>query len=500
MPPVVPDLVRRRLARPALSPYSGWIVTVVVVAVAAVLRLYDLGHPAGVVFDETYYANEARSLLLYGVEHENGQPKYVVHPPLGKWAIALGIKVFGFTEFGWRIAAAVAGTLSVLLVVRIGRRLFRSDLLAGAAGLLVAMDGLHLVMSRTALLDVFLMLFVLAAFGCLVLDREHRRARWLAALENGLDPERPGRAGRPPFAVPWWRLAAAVLAGGAFAVKWSAAWYVIGFVVLIVWWEVGARRSAGVRRPWRATLRGESGWVVAFLGVAAVAYVASWTGWFLSDTGYFRHWQRDYNGVADDNVIGALTNLWHYHYEALKFHTGLASHHPYQSWPWQWLLLGRPVVFYRNAAVSCGAPACNSEIVLLGTPLLWWSFAPALAALAWLGISRRDWRAGALGLGVAVGILPWFWYALDGRTMFAFYALPAEPFLALAVAYVLGAIIGPAPSGPAGERRRLIGATVAGAYVVLVIICFAYFYPIYVADALTVPQWNARMWLGRRWM
>jgi len=495
------EQVRRRLARPVLPPYPGLIVTGVVVAVAAALRLVDLDHPAGIVFDETYYANEARTMLAHGVEYDDkGNPKYVVHPPLGKWLIALGIRVFGFDEFGWRIAAAVAGVVSVLLVVRIGRRLFRSAVLGGVAGLLVALDGLHLVMSRFALLDIFLTLFVVAAFGCLVLDRERRRARWLAALEAGLDPGRPGRDGRPPFAVPWWRLAGGVMLGCALGVKWSAAWYVAAFVVLVLWWEAGARRTAGVRRPWRATLRAESGWVAALLGLAAVAYVASWTGWFVTDTGYFRHWQRDSGGGDDANLVGALTNWLHYQYEALKFHTGLSSRHVYQSWPWQWLLLGRPVVFYRNNNVACGAPNCTSVVELLGTPVLWWSFLPVLAGLAWRGISRRDWRAGALGLAVAAGLLPWFWYALDGRTMFAFYALPAEPFLALAAAYVLGAVIGPAPATRAGSDRRLVGAVLAGAYLVLVVICFAFFYPLYVAEPMTLAQWSARMWLGGRWM
>ncbi len=103
------------------------------------------------------------------------------------------------------------------------------------------------------------------------------------------------------------------------------------------------------------------------------------------------------------------------------------------------------MAFYWSADGPCGAPSCASEILLLGTPLLWWSFLPALAALGWLGIARRDWRAGTILLMVAAGLLPWFWYALDGRTMFFFYAAPAVPFLVLAVVYVLGAIIGPAP-------------------------------------------------------
>lgn len=489
-------LAERRLARPALSTSTGWLVTGLVVAVAAVLRLYRLDEPAGILFDETYYANEAQALLEHGVEYDKGAPKYVVHPPLGKWAIALGIRVFGFNEFGWRIAAALAGIASVLIVVRTARRLFRSDLLAGAAGLLIALDGMHLVMSRTALLDIFLTLCVVAAFGCLVLDREQRRARWLAALRKGLDPTR----GRPPFAVPWWRLAAAVAIGCGLGVKWSAVFYLAAFLVLIYVWEVGTRRTAGVRRPWLDALAGEGGWLVAVVAVAGAVYLASWTGWFLSDTGYFRHWQRDSLGVDDSSVAGALGNLWHYHAEALRFHTGLSTAHPYQSWPWQWLLLARPVLFYRSAVGPCGAPTCTGEVLLLGTPVLWWAFLPALAALAWLGISRRDWRAGAIMLGALAGLLPWFRNAADGRTMFYFYALPAEPFLVLAVVYVLGVIVGPLPRTQHDHDRRLIGSVVAGGFVLLVALCFAYFYPIYVGTPLTYDQWLARHWLGDLWI
>ena len=56
----------------------------------------------------------------------------------------------------------------------------------------MTLDGMEFVLSRTALLDIFLMFFMLAAFGCLVMDRDSRRRRWLRAMENGLDPTAPG--------------------------------------------------------------------------------------------------------------------------------------------------------------------------------------------------------------------------------------------------------------------------------------------------------------------
>jgi len=525
----VAAVVRRRLTPlDARLESRSWLATWVIVAIAAILRLTGLSKPSGKIFDEVYYARDAWGLLDHGVEwnYQENTAGYVVHPPLGKWLIALGEWAFGYAdpehkikeaghlvtlspEVGWRISAAIVGTLSVLILIRLARRLFGSTVLGCAAGLLMALDGFHLVLSRSALLDIFLMFFVLAAFAALVVDRDRRRRRWLRAVEGGLDPSRPGRAGRIPFTlrggVPWWRLLAAALLGCAMAVKWSALAFAPAFVLLVLVWEAGARRSAGVRRPWRDTLLDETGWIALAGVVAVTVYLTTWSGWLLTDDGYHRHYIASQGG-EEPPVLGALYNLYQYHAAALTFHNSLETAHTYQSWPWQWLLLGRPVAFYWSSNDPCGAASCAAEILLLGTPILWWSFLPALAVTAWLAFARRDWRAGSILLLAGAALLPWYWFALDGRTMFAFYAAPALPFLILAVVYVLGAFM--SPSRTAGEvstvprrvDRQLVGAIIAGAYVLVVAICFAYFHPIFVGEAIPHEDWSARMWLGGRWI
>ncbi|AEV85550.1 glycosyl transferase [Actinoplanes sp. SE50] len=480
---MVPDIVRRRLSTldTRIDPYS-WLVTGVITVVAGILRLTGITQPRKLVFDEIYYPTDAWDMLTHGVEwdEKSDSAGYVVHPPLGKWLIAAGEKVLGNTELGWRLPTALAGTLMVLLLIRIAYRMFHSMVLAGAAGLLMTLDGFQLVLSRTSLLDIFLGLFILATFGAMVIDRDHYRRAQLRALETGSFRY-----------TPWWLLATGVLYGLACAVKWSALFFLPAFALLIVVWRVQARRSAGRTSPIRRGIAGDLGWGVFSFALAFGTYLASWTGWLVTDDGFYRHW-RAANGMGEPPFLGALLNLWHYHSEAYGFHSNLTTPHPYQSWPWQWLLLGRPVAFDWTTPAGCGAPSCAREILLLGTPLLWWSFLPALIALIWLAVARRDWRAYAILAVTAAGLLPWFWFAAtDHRTMFSFYVMPALPFLILAVVYVLGAIV---------AAQRAAGIALAAAYVVLVAVCFAYFWPIFTDQPIPYDSWSDRMWLGNRWI
>jgi dolichyl-phosphate-mannose--protein O-mannosyl transferase len=236
--------------------------------------------------------------------------------------------------------------------------------------------------------------------------------------------------------------------------------------------------------------------VAAFGGLAVLTYFATWTGWFVTSGGWLRNWTQtsgDPYPVPQALVPylpKALLNLLEYHSDVLAFHAGLDDPHKYQSGPWSWLVLGRPVAYAYSGNGDCGAASCSAETLALGTPTLWWSFIPALLVVLFYWIARRDWRAAAILVGTLAGIAPWL--AFPQRTMFFFYALPALPFLVLAVTYVLGAILGP-PT--ASRERRLAGAVIVVAYVVVVAATFAYFYPVYTSETLTYAQWRSRMWL-----
>jgi dolichyl-phosphate-mannose--protein O-mannosyl transferase len=452
----------------------SWLATGLVTLVAALIRLWGVGFPPGKQFDEIYYATEGAEMLRQGYENNPGY-MFIVHPPLGKWLIAAGIRVFGDEPVGWRVPSAVAGTLCVLILVRVVRRMTRSTLLGCVAGLLLAVDGLSVVQSRFALLDIFLALFVLAGFACLVVDRDRVRER----LAPGV-----ARLGPRP-----WRLAGGVLLGLACGVKWSGIWFLAGFGLLSVVWDVTARRAAGAGQP-ASLLRGLPGWVGALGVVPVLAYLATWTGWFLGENPYGRHWA-DTNAGYWSWLPGPLRSLLRYHWEMWNFHSGLSTPHDYQSSPWSWLVTGRPVLFYypsKPSPTGCGAQTCVRTVLDVGTPALWWAFAPAVLWAAWIALTRRDWRGWAVLVAFAAGWLSWF--SVPGRTMFLFYMTPLVPFLVIGVTLGLGAVLG---SARRGEPRRTYGLVAVCAYVALVVVNSAWLWPILSGQLITYEEWRSRI-------
>ena len=176
-----------------------------------------------------------------------------MHPPLGKWLIAAGEYVFGMNSVGWRVGPLIFGTLLVLILIRLVRRVSRSTLIGGLAGLLLAFDGLAFVLSRTALLDIFLAFFLLAAVSCLAADRDWFRNRLADHLLKTGQPDLGGRFG-PALVVRPWRIAAGVCFGLAVGCKWNALYLLAAFALLSLAWDVGARRLAGAGGFRRSTL------------------------------------------------------------------------------------------------------------------------------------------------------------------------------------------------------------------------------------------------------
>ena len=415
------------------------IAPILIALASLVLRIINLGLPKGFVFDEVYYVDGARDLLKYGVEVDGTNPEFIVHPPVGKWLIASGIKLFGDGEFGWRIASAIFATLLILLFARLVHVLFYSPLLTALGAALMALDGLLLVHSRTALLDLFLTFFTL--LGVLLW---HRNRHIWAGIAFGL----------------------------AIGCKWSAIYFVAVIGLIAVYQILVARDIRKSLKPITAKF-------LQYGVLPVFVYTLTWTGWFISDRGWSRQWSSN-----------PFVSWLHYHSEMLNFHTGLTEKHPYEANPWSWLVMGRPTSFFYDSPKDCGAKDCAQEVLALGTPILWWIGTISIAVVIGYWIKslihhRVDSAANIVVLGVVAGYLPWF--AMQQRTVFSFYAIIIQPFLIVAIVYCAKLLL-------ASGLKPAVSQSIVGGIFTLIALCFIFFIPLFTGQVITYEDWRLRMW------
>ena len=404
--------------------------------------------------------------------------------------MAIGEWMFGYIDcaghphgdlaLGWRFSAAVFGTLAVLILARTARRMFRSTLIGCLAGLLMALDGLELVQSRTGLLDIFLMFWIVAGA---------RRASSAIAIGDGNGSPTARKLG---FWRPWRLTRRHLPRRGAMATKWTGLYAIIALSAVVLAWDIGARRSAGAARPVRRR---------------PPAVTAP--GWLLRTSSSCRSSSTPRRSPAGSSrttatcvttTARAIYNTWrawwHWHQWAYDFHTTLDTRHPYQSdSPFQWLVQGRPTLFAYTSTpkgpLCHAASGCSSTVLDLGQP-------GHLVA----GDPRRSSAACGCGSPVVTGAPRWSWWAspptscrgCPTRTAPSsdFYALPMLPFL------ILGAVRdGRTRARPAHRHRSetTVGSHRPSARTP----CwsssaFAYFYPIWTYDRIPYNAWHARIW------
>ena len=493
-----------------------WAGPVLVTLLAAAARLWDLANPHTLVFDETFYVKDAYTLQQLGYEAQwptdadkefnagnvnvfNQGGSFVVHPPLGKWLISLGFLVFGAdNSFSWRISTAVIGILSVILLMVIAKGLFKSTLVATVAGLLFAIDGNAIVMSRVALLDNFGAFFALLGFGAILLDRHHSAGR-LAMWQLKRDKAGKGQDFGPAL---WWRpwlFAAGFAFGLTSAVKWNGLYFLAAFAVYSLVVDAVARRRAGIPFWFTGTVFKQG--PVSFLltvPIAAVTYVTSFTGWLVTRGGY----DRGYAAIAGNAWQGALAwvplplqSFWHMQTEVYNYNVNEHTTHPYSANPLTWLFMIRPTSMYfvgsNTGQNGCTTSYCGSAITEIANPLIWYGGTVAAFYLVYRLIRFRDWKVGLILMGLVGGYLPWMLYLQ--RTVYQFYTIAFEPYLLLAIAYVVWKLLKPDDDPPSWERNKR-GLFVA-VYLLAAIALSIYFWPMWTGVQIDWGYMQTHYWL-----
>ena len=441
---------------------NGWIATVVTTLIAAFTRLWNLGSPHEIMFDETYYVKDAYSIWHLGYEGTWAQnanasfvrgnfstlspeASFVVHPPLGKWLIATGMELTGpASSWGWRLAVALAGIATVFLLCRLVWRLFPSPLLVGLAGLFLAIDGVGITESRIGLLDGFIGLFALAAVYCIVRDRQSQRERIARLLEGTAAGALAPKAGWRP-----WMISAGVLLGCACSVKWSGLYLLATIGIMTVIWDGTALRAVKAK-VWKLETLVSRGWgnFMRLVPVAGATYLLSWFGWFMNPSAYKHGWAAAERAAGRGSWLpDSIADFIEYHRAIYKFHVGLSTPHSYMAKPSGWLLQMRPTSFYWQSNDTLGADAyqcdtrnCVRAITSIGNIPIWWAAFVAVFVVVAYVAHKRDWRGWVVLAGYIGLYLPWFMYW--DRTIFTFYTVAFVPFVVLALTVALGWGIG----------------------------------------------------------
>jgi dolichyl-phosphate-mannose-protein mannosyltransferase len=420
-----------------------------VTAVAGIIRVHHLSLPRDFILDELYASDGCLYIGHPPSECRTDAEITSMHPPLAKWMIGAGIWAFGFREAGWRITAAVAGTLTIAALYLLARTVLNSTLAATLASGLLAIDFLHFAFSRTAMLDIFVTFFIVIAFLCL--------AYYRASVSSSLR---------------WGALAfGGIAAGAAGASKWSAWPALVAMMVLAAAWELNTRRQ---RDPQITALRAmveASPYLILCLVVLPLSvYLASYVG-LLNGSLLAVPW-------AEDSWIRAFLERQQ---SMVAFHVGLKGHIPYTSPAWSWLLLKRPVLLYFRETQPEGL---YLTMLSIGSPLAWWSSAVALLYLTYDWFARHLWDKPETIIlsGFVATYGPWILLGNTRQQVFNYYLLPAVPFMCLA----LGAV---ATRIACRRTGRVVVAAFAGGAVAL----FLFYRPILVAEPLSYSAWQARM-------
>ncbi len=371
------------------------IAVALILLASAGIRLWQLATPAELMFDEVYYAKDAKAIVDGRVgpqpplRWEAGDEVSWPHPEMGKFAIAAGIVLFGDRAFGWRIPAVVAGMVLLSCVYPIARRLGLTPEWSLIALLLAAADTLGIAQSRIATLDVFVAAWSLL---CILLALRYvqsgGRQRWL------------------------WLCGAA--GGMALGTKWSGALALAAAAAILLYCRMRDRR-AGVtpaRGPTPATLAALAALVLLPLGIYLLSYIQ-----------YF--------------AAGHTPADWiELQRQALHFNLHLDATHSYASVAPSWIIDLRPVWYYFNSA-----DGVYRGVVAMGNPFLWWSATLALLATLIPVVRHRATALLPTAILVAILYVPWF---AATRTSFLYYMTPVAPLLAILVAAALAAMAGTA--------------------------------------------------------
>ena len=405
-------------------------------------------------FDEIYHPRTA-------LEHlENVYPYEVSHPPLGKLIMSVGIMLFGMVPFGWRFMGTLFGVLMLPILYIFLKNLFGKTAVACCGTLLFAFDFMHLVQTRIGTIDTYGVFFILVSYYFMY--------RWLS-VPSGTKLRK---------SVPSLFLSG-LFWGIGCASKWTVIYAGVGLALL---WLLGlifkgrewhkalgeaARPRFSLHVPGTVALS-----VIFFVIIPVAIYVASYIPYATAAAardGVEPTWQLLLQQVWDNQVF------------MFTYHKGVHTPHPYESYWFQWIFDGRPILYYREYAAD---GLSRSLFASFNNPMVSWTGLLAFFALIIQMLRRKSGQALFILIAILSQFVPWLGI---GRILFAYHYFPTVLFLVFAISFLMNDMLTRRRTGYKLAVYGFTGVTVA---------LYALFYPVLIG--LYVPLWYSSAFV--RWM
>ncbi len=476
------------------------------------LRFWQLNRLNTLIFDEIYFAD-------HGFSYLKQLDLFDVHPPLGKYFLALGIwlhaHLFGGAEvfraarevgdldaIAYRWLNAFTGSLIPLLVGAIAYQWTHRDRLTLLAAGFTALDGLLLVESRLSLINIYLLFFGLLGLWCF------------------------GQAIAQNMAFKW-LIAAGLFWGTSASVKWNGLGFWLGFFILysLAWileelqqwrppkpkpdkhkYEDSDVASDSIIESKNNNLNDSSKLTyplfssdpkeknpLRFLKKTSLLKLSFSLG-FVPFIFYRLQW------IPHLQLHPKFTFL-EMQRQILGYHESIGSSvddHPYCSAWHSWIWMRRPVAYYFER-LQLNGETVIIDIHAMGNPILWWLSTLAICALigTWLStlwdwwnqdpINGPQWCLHSVLISqYAANFLPW---AAVSRCTYIYHYMAASllAFITLAWWIDLGL-----------RKRSWLKQLLSWTVIILIIAGFIYWLPIYIGLPLSPEAFHRRMWF-RSW-
>lgn len=476
-------------------------------------------------FDEIYHGRTAYEMVrgVYNYEW--------THPPLGKFIISLGIRMFGMCPFGWRIMGTLFGIAMLPIFYLFTRRFFRRTWAATVTTVLFAADFMHFTQTRIATIDVYVTFFIILMYYFMY--RYYQVSYYDRSLKKTFLP----------------LLFCGISMGLGCACKWPGVYAGIGLGVIFFatifrrYMEYryalkmpdgetnGIKHQDVIHSFKKKTMKTFAFCMLAFVVIPITIYTLAYipfddnqnVGLINFSTGVemvpysdntdheiitlphkegedttldktYCKMQINFEIEDRDSFFGNLAVKWNdskfnqllgkmaRNQKAMyDYHANLDAEHIYQSTWYEWPIIKRPILYYIHSFPD----GTQGSISAMGNPLVWWAGILAFIGMIILWIWKRDRKALFLIFGYLAQLIPWTGVA---RCTFIYHYFPSVPFITIMIGYCMSKFYDCFAKEKA-KRNVIIACSI---YAGCAVILFAMFYPVlsgYPVDVEKQMKW-----------